>query len=424
MKNTIKIVTKFFIIFIIMLVIFSLGMIASYSLPNEKIKQNVGHSLLFIKYLYNSPVFKLDIHTAALDKYTDQLMLSTAVNKEKEENESIIIKAFENSYYQDDNENQELSLQNIINDDSLYNNKEYSRYWHGIQTLLRPLLLIFSYEEILYLLTIVLFALLILSAIFIYKNISIWHSVFFVISMMMVGFIIVPISLQYSSVFIITFISIIIINILYNKEKEKLIPYLFFIIGGCTAFFDLLTIPLLTLGIPLIITLLLKQKKEEKISIKSMIFEIIKLSFLWGIAYLSLFVSKWVIASIVLQKDAVTVAINQILFRVNGNEKYPATRIGAIIENASFLSNRVLFFLFIVTFISWIILLVKYRKEVNDIKMACIYLLIALYPYIWYFIFAGHSTIHSWFTFRLQVITIFSISCAMIECIDLKNIRK
>ncbi len=87
------------------------------------------------------------------------------------------------------------------------------------------------------------------------------HAMAFLFSMLAVCFFIVPSSLQYTGVFALTLLSVILVNLLYKMNKENLYSYLFFIMGGCTTFFDLLTSPLITLGIPLIIVVLLKNKK-------------------------------------------------------------------------------------------------------------------------------------------------------------------
>ena len=198
---------------------------------------------------------------------------------------------------------------------------------------------------------------------------------------------------------------------------------MFFIIGGLTTFFDLLTAPLLTLGIPLIIEVLLRSR-EESLSIKKAFLEIIKLSILWAIAYGTIFFAKWVIASLIMQKDLITVAINQILFRTNGSEEYPATKIGAIVENFTYLYNNVLLACGIVTIIGWIIALIKTRKNKINWKKILILLIISIYPYVWYMVFAGHSTIHAFFTYRIQAIAIFGVLCIMLEFVDLKTKEK
>lgn len=421
MKNIIKICIRYLALFLIMLLIFSLGMIISYCLPNNRIRNHIKESKDYILAKDNDPIFKDYIKNDKLDCFTDLLILNTSFNKGKTEDESVIIRAVENSRYSEVNGNQYVSIEEIMNDDTIYNNQEYSRYWHGIQTILRPLLLFFNFEEIIFLLIIIMNILLVIAAIYINKNLSILHAIAFVFSMIAVGFFIVPISLQYIGVFAITLCSIIIINILFQKNLEKYLPYLFFIIGGFTVFLDLLTVPALTLGISLIIMILLKNKKENNLNIIKTIFEVIKLSILWCISYIGIFVSKWVIASIVLKRDAITVAINNILFRVNGSEEYPITRFGAISENFDFLINNVLIALTIISVLVCLICMIRYKKKIKDMKIIIVYTMISLYPYVWYFVFAGHSTIHAWFTFRLQAITIFAILCALIECIGIKN---
>ena len=423
-KKLIMEVTKYISIFIVMAIFFSLCMIISYSIPNTMIREHIKESKDYILAMDNEPIFKEYIKVDKLDSYTDLLIINTALNKGKSDDESIIIRAFENSRYSEEKGNQYLSLEDVLKDDSIYNNQEYSRYWHGIQTIIRPLLLIFNYEELRFFLLIITNVLLIIATIYIYRNSSIFYAISFILSMLLIGFFIVPISLQYIGIFAIMLISVILINIIYQKKMEKLLPYLFFIVGGITTFMDLLTVPAITLGIPLIVMLLLKTKKQYNLNTLKTILEVIEYSVLWCITYVGIFISKWVIASIVLKKDAITVAINSILYRVNGSEEYPITRFGAICENFKFLQNKVLLFLIIIGIIVWIIALIKNRKKLKDMKNSIIYIIIALYPYVWYFVFAGHSTIHAWFTFRLQLITIFALLCAMGECVNMKGMSK
>ena len=130
--------------------------------------------------------------------------------------------------------------------------------------------------------------------------------------------------------------------------------------------FDLLTSPLITLGIPLIIVVLLKNKKDCKI--KESIIYIIKLSILWGISYATIFFAKWVISSIILQRNVIEVALKNIIFRVNGNDQYPAPRLGAILENLKYLYNTVLAILLIIITVIWGIIMVKNKKETKENK--------------------------------------------------------
>ena len=422
-KDIIKKISSYIILFLIMIVVFSVAMIGTYLLPNERIRAHIAESKELLINQNGNPLFTDYIKGANLDVFTDLLIMNTAMNKGKTEDESVFIRAFENSRYNNEEDNSYTSLQETVENPDIHNNQEYSRYWHGIQTIIRPLLLFFNYEEIRYIFMLLIFVLLGISLLLINKNISFMHSMAFLVSMLAVCIFIVPMSIQYSAIFIITLLAVIIVNLLHKKQKAKFIPYLFFIIGGLTTFFDLLTAPLLTLGIPLIIEVLLRSR-EESLSIKKAFLEIIKLSILWAIAYGTIFFAKWVIASLIMQKDLITVAINQILFRTNGSEEYPATKIGAIVENFTYLYNNVLLACGIVTIIGWIIALIKTRKNKINWKKILILLIISIYPYVWYMVFAGHSTIHAFFTYRIQAIAIFGVLCIMLEFVDLKTKEK
>ena len=411
MKNGRKLLS-YVIVWIAMLIIFCVGMVLTYALPNDRIQAHIRESKEILLQSNANPLFGEYIEGASLDEFTDWIILNTAMNKGKNKDENILVRAFENSRYTTEEGNQYESLKKTLEDESLYNNQEYSRYWHGIQTIIRPLLLFFNYEEIRFLFMIMMFILLIIASIYLYRNLSFWHAISFVFAMMAVCFFIVPVSLQYVGVFAIMLVTMILVNILYEKQKQKIYPYLFFIVGGLTTFFDLLTVPLLTLGMPLIVVILLKNK--EKRDIKGSIIDIIKLSLLWCISYATIFFAKWVIASIILHKDVITVAIKNIIFRTNGNAEYPVTRLGAIKENIKYLYNTVLLALAILLVILFIIKLIRNRKYIKEYKYTIPILLISLYPYIWYFVFAGHSSIHAFFTYRLQAIMIFGILCSMI----------
>ena len=128
-------------------------------LPNTRIRGHVAESVALLKNegLGYAPIFQSA--SATLDTHTDALILNIAMNKGMQEGESNIKKAVENSFYEDSSKAGVSSLENAISD-NIINNHEYSRYWHGIQVLVRPLLLFFNYSEIRYILVIIIFALL------------------------------------------------------------------------------------------------------------------------------------------------------------------------------------------------------------------------------------------------------------------------
>ena len=415
MKNILKKICNFGLLYIAIAIVFLALMFFSYMLPDYNIRGHAEESVERLKTegLGYAPFFGQV--GATLDTHTDALMLNIALNKGTSENQSVFERAVENSY-NDEGATIIDALDNSVHSDKL-NNQEYSRYWHGIQVVLRPLLMFFNYSEIRYILMIIMLALLGIVFAMIGKQLGYRYVIVFAITIAFIYAMLIPMSLQYSCMFTITLLGIIAVCLTYRIKKEKYIPYVFFIIGAISTYFDLLTYPLVTLGIPLAITLLFENKKETKLL--NLIIKAIELGALWGVGYCLLFFTKWVFASIILHKNAIAIALDTLLFRVNGNEQYPVTRVEVLKNNFNTFFVPIAKYTMIIITGIWAILMIFFRKKISEIKVALPLLCIAILPYLWYIIFAGHSSIHSWFTYRIQAVTVFAILSAM--CVTLKE---
>ncbi|MFA5639888.1 MAG: hypothetical protein WC946_05300, partial [Bacteroidales bacterium] len=49
------------------------------------------------------------------------------------------------------------------------------------------------------------------------------------------------------------------------------------------------------------------------------------------------------------------------------------------------------------------------------------FMLIAILPYVWFFVVANHSYLHYWFTYRTQA---FSISCIFLALLSMVSLEK
>ena len=261
MKEAINKILKYVITFIAMLAVFSLCMIITYALPNGKIRGHIEESIELATGTGVNPLFRNYVPGARLDEYTDMLILNIALNKGTYENQSVLQRAFENSRYSND-EVQAISLRESTGDPNLYNNSEYSRYWHGIQVIVRPLLMIINYEEMRYLFYLIMAFMLACSSYLIYRNVSIYNAVAYILSLTAICIFMVPSSIQYMGIFTVSIAGVIAVNILYMKGKENLYPYFFIILGGCAAFFDLLTTPIISIGLPLLTMVMIETKKS------------------------------------------------------------------------------------------------------------------------------------------------------------------
>lgn len=414
-----KKILKYLLVYVCIALLFLALMIATYLLPNNRIRAHVVESVDILKQegIGYSPFFFQGGST--LDTHTDALILNIALNQGM--NESNIKNAVENSFYEDETRQGVSSLEAALQD-GIINNHEYSRYWHGIQVIIRPLLLFFNYSEIRYIIMIVTFCLLGIVFSMIGKELGLRYSIAFSITISLMYIVLIPMSIQYSSIFIISLIAMIAVMLLYKMNKQKYINILFFVIGAFTTFFDLLTYPIVTLAFPIILAVIYENKNGKNL-LQQLLFTI-RLGVLWAIGYALLFFTKWLIASIILNKDAITLAINELLFRVNGNEKYPVSRIDAVKGNFDYFFVPIAKYMFLIIIVVWCILFAVYRKKIKECKVIIPLMCIAIVPYIWYILFAGHSSIHSFFTNRIQAMTVFALLCSMAETINFDKISR
>lgn len=425
-------------IYISLIVLFVLTMTISYMIPNKKIEGHVRESLEQLNSEGVYPKVGFNTHAAQLDNFTDSWMLDIALSSD---NKHPLKSSLENPYrvaseFRAGKITQVENLNKVVNEKN-YEKNTYSRYWHGYLVILRPLLLFLNYTELRFINICCLFLLFIIANNLIKKKLGIKIMLSFFISIMMSMFIIIPMSLQFSSIFYIVFISTIVMLIYDEIIKEKNLGiYIFFIIGSITSFLDLLTVPVVTLGIPLVIYILMIQKKQmssnsiklDDIQIKTgidNIIEIIKNSIIWGIGYGTTWASKWIIATIVLKENIITNALNQISSRTSDTSgELIITTKNVIDANKELMYTDFIIKMAIILFIAWIICLVLYRKKSAEIINIAPILIIALMPYVWYMVLKNHSYIHFWFTYRNLSITTFAILAFMSYVLDTKKIAQ
>ncbi len=351
-------------------------------------------------------------------------MINTAISNS---DRGIFYKSMENlrtSSLQSGVDIQLIALTNAVNKN--YSSMiSYPRYWHGYLLILKPLLIIFDYKQIRYINMILLLFAFILTSINIYNNINTVAGLSFISSMLLTNIFIIPMSLQFSSVYYIMFITLNILISFSEINNRNHIIYLYFITGCLTSFFDLLTAPLLTLGFLLSIGII---KKVDNNSIKY----IIKNSLLWGIGYTATWISKVIIATIIIKENIIMNAFKTGLYRIGMESQNNFSLWHSIIKNFKLLNISIFtnptnsfpkFFVLITTLIFiFTILIIYFRKRIScNFKHIIPLLIISTSPYIWYIIMSNHSTIHYWMTYRSQSISIFCILYILLSFIDLKK---
>ncbi|MDR3219207.1 MAG: hypothetical protein LBU22_09595 [Dysgonamonadaceae bacterium] len=315
------------------------------------------------------------------------------------------------------------------------NEYNYTRYWHGYIAVWRPLFVFFNYTEIslinIFLFYLLAFLLIICTA----KKIGYWAAIALGLSFIYINFWCIPLAFQYLDVFyIVLIISLILLT--FNIKKESTYLKIIFIAASLTSFFDLLTVPVVTLGIPLIFIIMKHEAYVKKQSFKQVFFFLFRFGLCWSIGYVLTWLMKPVIAS-VFNPDVITDFVQQIQFRMNGEGIYRENFINEGGTGVNFFKYRIYamykifktmffelytlptLFLSVLLFVNLLI----FRKKNEKLTVFYVYVLVASIPYLWCFVAANHSYMHPMFVYRIQMITVFSLLLAYGNVIDTVKIK-
>lgn len=399
------------VLFILMsgIVIGTILLIGVFKIPTDRIYRNVKDSAYIFDWEGTYPVID-GMSSKVLDNYTDALMLGEAVyNKE---GATAVEKAMAVYHAEMNDFSPDRSLSIYMNNGVKNKETSYKRYWHGFLVILKPLLLCTNYLGIRGLNRVLQFAMTLLICICLYKKRIKRAIIPFLLSYLFLRPNVIGLSLQYSTVYYITTIAILII-LLGRKKIEELnyYPIIFLVIGMSTSYFDFLTYPLVTLGVPLTLVILYQNKNSVIDAVK----KIVGYSIIWGIGYIGMWSGKWLIGSMLLKENLFTDAIHSIKFRsASYIEEVDLTYFEIIKGNVRVGAEGILIPCGILAIILLTVVLYRNRKDLKRVFLESIpYIVIMLMPFCWYMIAANHSFIHSYFTYRELVIAVFAFWCML-----------
>ncbi len=388
-------------------VIGTLLLVLVFCIPVDKMRQNVAFSVdNIIKddgYVSGNPV--KDYIWKNKEGYTDAIMVQNAI--EKIDGKSV----FEHAMWMYHNDvdpeiwTPEESLRQFChnNGEGLFFLHQYSRYWHGYLVYLKPLLLFFSWGQVMALGAVFMGLLTVLA---VYLAVRVKKPG--IVIAMLTGAFFMKVLLMFSSLtmavcWIITLASMAWMMLRHEKlEKKKRYPEFFLMVGILTAYFDFLTFPVVTLGFPLCTYFLL----QEKEGVKEAVQKVIGYSVCWGIGYAGMWGMKWVVADITLHTGTIKDALWSIIgrtesiggrSRVNGGfytiglnlQEYDWTgySIGAAILGMITLG---------------IVVYAAYKLSIQKVVSELLpYMMIFCIPFVWIIVVQHHSALHARFTFRI-----------------------
>ncbi len=371
--------------YVVLIAVFFLSMALVYCIPVSWIQGNVEKSLAVMKTEGERPMYAFYRHSAIVDNHTDMLMY-----------ESLIANR---DYYNP------IQASVSIN--------QYPRYWHGYQVALRPLTVIFQVQELRYLGMLLFYLLFFWSAWLIAEKTRPVCAMFYVLTIASGYLVAVTTCFQYLTTFYVLFGAVIFLLSGYGTDRPLNLMLYFFVVGMVENFFDFLTYPIITLGIPLIL-LLWMRVRDERMDLPGNFIFMFKASVSWGLGYALTWVAKWGITVVVLGVRYFWRTMSVIQYRLQGSEEEPLDRIGTIQRNLKAWMNvqdaGIISWSRVVLVILVMALLLTVWKKLKDWQTISAYLPIlftASYPYIWYLVMSNHSQIHYWYTYRAQLVAMF-----------------
>ena len=375
--------------FFILIAVFFVSMTLVYCIPTSWIQGNVEKSIEVLEGEGEYPMYFFYRHSAIIDIHTDKLMYESLIQNR--------------DYYNP------IQAAMSIN--------QYPRYWHGYQVLLRPLTVVFQVQELRYLGMLTFHLLFFWSAWLMAKKTKPLYAMFYVLTVASGYVVFLPVCFQFLTTFLVLFVSLIVLLRRYDKNKPlpavKWMLY-FFVVGMVENFFDFLTYPILTLGIPLVLLLWLRVR-DEQADFRSNFWFMFKASLTWFFGYALTWISKWLLSAAILGVRYFWRTMSVVQYRLEGSEEEPLDRIGTIQRNLKAWLNvqdggviswsKIALLILIVA-----VVLIIWRK-LKDWKAVGAYLpilFVAAYPYIWYLVMSNHSQIHYWYTYRAQLAALFA----------------
>ena len=366
----------------------TLLLMAAYSLPAEKMREHAMSAAEIFEKEGDHPALFFNVG-AKLDNWTDAIMLLNAIYSGEESSlEKAMLVPRRQSMYADAYHTLIGESRGKIGEEDYYV-APYSRYWHGYLIFLKPLLLFLDYGDIrifhLILQTILTAGVLVVMWQRNFKYCMIPYAVS-VLSVMPVDN---AFSMQYADVAYLISAGTLVLLLCSERWKGKHWYYIcyFIVMGMLTSYFDFLTYPVLTFGIPMCVCLCIRPEDGLQ-SLKSVIRN--GLGWCWG--YSGMWAGKWLLATLVTGDNVLQEAQESALYRIYGGGEVPVS--GAALVCSAVARNA-----------GWWSLVPAFG-------------VIAAVPFVWYGLLRSHSYVHYWMTYKDLGAVCMAFTCLCVCALD------
>ncbi len=420
---------KYVIVFILLFLLFNFLLFITSLFPSSWIEENVEQSSKILleegNFYYFSEEFDI-----VNNNYTDALMVNEAYSIDNK-NPIYSYMSVRKNYKRDltnetisDTVQEAISINNEENYDpvgelneflngNIHTSITYARYWHGYLPFLRLSLIFFNISEIRTILLIIFMILFTFLMCLIRKKIGIKTMLIYAFALIAHNYFLVSYSLESTPVFLVMMIaSIFLLNRIDKIKKEQFYIYIF-IVAIITNFVDYLTVPLITLAMPLYLYILYNQKTNKELDYKYYLKLIITSSIIWLIGYSITWISKWILYAVFYNPALIRSALTQVIYRTSSSNPLTNTTIGQIIK--TFLGQNIAYIMIFVMVCAYCIIIninklnIRKKEKIEYLKENIPIFIISLMPFVWYIVLSNHTILHYRFVYRHMLIFLIGI---------------
>lgn len=286
----------------------------------------------------------------------------------------------------------------------------YGRYWHGYLIALKPMLSIFTYEQLRVVNAVWVAALALTVAALMWRRGLRRYILPFVVTVLLFDPVATAMNMFYTQVYAATMLACIAILAGWNwlRAREGRLLLLFTLTGCLTSYLDLLTCPLVSFGVPCALCLCLTEtdwKGGLKLALTALI--------CWGIGYGGMWAGKWLLSALLGGEDTGLLETLQLRSSAMG----APDPLGAVALIVKRLLVHLRVPMLAVALLLALALGVLFLRRSPWEKLKSLEWLpwaaLCLLPFFWIAFTQNHSYIHRWFVYRLLAICVFGGLCML-----------
>ncbi len=386
-------------------------------IPNENIHGNMLKSAVSYGKLEPYSFENGEKLNSISDNYADVILLNIVWNTDSTHP---VRSSLDTKYYDGDEYGVNWGLYAAVNGEKP--NTDYTRYWHGSMIFIRPLLMFTDAKGIKAIEFITAVILTLAVCTLLAQNKQYFAAAAFMLSLIYVQAYNIRYSLEYMPIFIVS-AAMCICFICLEKRGNELLTVLAVIGGTAAAFFDFLTCETLSLLMPLLLTVIVREQDKRLGTLRENILLIIKCGVCWGASYIGTFIAKWAIASAVTGENKFAAAISSAEVRISGEteelsffEQFflaPLANISTLFGGEERIDTGRLILGLIVTFLIAAGIYIIYRREIPNRTVTAVCIIIGLIPYLRFMLLSNHSYLHEFFTYRAQAVSMLALWTAV-----------